>query len=246
MPVEEKHLDGKSIESRIERELRLCGVAEGSMAAALERLCECAGFLNEKMELGNGLKTDSSLWNYRAKLEAVAQAFASDGLTFEAYRDAALKQPSLFYRSPDTIASNITTLVNKFATEGLTTTQYIQAALKQPSLFTQSPDTIGRHIRWAKWLERFGVIKIKENYTQNANESGINPVLYWMLNNPKYFTIGSENYKLRFYYAKLLEKDASMGNLTCSRKKIETELENAFGTSKLDGLKKLYKEQRAA
>jgi hypothetical protein len=55
---------------------------------------------------------------------------------------SALKQPSLFYRSPASIQSNIDSVADHFRAEGLTLSLYLRAALRQPSLFSQSPATL--------------------------------------------------------------------------------------------------------
>ena len=65
----------------------------------------------------------------------------------------ALKGPSLFCLSPETIARNITGVVERFADDGLTRKEYVHSALKQPSLFYQSPETIARNITGV--VERF-------------------------------------------------------------------------------------------
>jgi hypothetical protein len=59
---------------------------------------------------------------------------------------AALKKQQLFYQSPETIAANITGVVDRFAGDGLTTRDYVRAALKQPPLFCQKPETIAANI----------------------------------------------------------------------------------------------------
>ncbi|MEM2713626.1 MAG: hypothetical protein QXS07_00305 [Candidatus Pacearchaeota archaeon] len=156
-----------------------------------------------------------------SNIRDLVRRFEPEGLTVKAYLKAALKHPSLFYQSPDTIESNIRNLVRRFEPEGLTTKAYLKAALKQPQLFCQSPDTIEQHIHFAQELEKRGVIKIPSKYGS---------VLEWLLANPKYMAYGSDHYRLKFYYAKLLDKSAALKNLTLSKKKVISELEQAFGS----------------
>ncbi|RLE46178.1 hypothetical protein DRJ22_02545, partial [Candidatus Woesearchaeota archaeon] len=157
-----------------------------------------------------------------------------------------LKQPQLFYQSPNTIHNNITQLTKKFQKQGLTTKQYLQAALKTPSLFSQSPKAIRRHIRWIQSLNYLGIIKISERYKAEAEKEGIEPALYWAINNPFYVSLGEDNFKLRWCYAKLLNKPAQLFNLTKSKRKIQQELEKVFNTYDVDELRKIYKEYKKA
>ncbi|MEM1535187.1 MAG: hypothetical protein QW199_00605 [Candidatus Pacearchaeota archaeon] len=151
----------------------------------------------------------------------LVRRFEPEGLTTKPYLKAALKRPQLFCLSPDTIESNIRNLVRRFEPEGLTTKAYLKAALKQPQLFCQSPDTIEQHIHFVQELEKRGVIKIPSKYGS---------VLEWLLANPKYMAYGSDHYRLKFYYAKLLDKPAALKNLKMPKKKVISELEQAFGS----------------
>ncbi|MEM2173643.1 MAG: hypothetical protein QXJ34_01420 [Candidatus Pacearchaeota archaeon] len=244
---------GYDLEARIAQALRECGLGE-------KEIKQVAGKIKTDVEFIDPIKADSSFWNFRSKLEKVIEAFSDEDLTYNEYLQAALKQPQLFCRSPDTIEfnirdlvrrfepeglttkpylkaalkrpqlfclspdtieSNIRNLVRRFEPEGLTTKAYLKAALKQPQLFCQSPDTIEQHIHFVQELEKRGVIKIPSKYGS---------VLEWLLANPKYMAYGSDHYRLKFYYAKLLDKPAALKNLKMPKKKVISELEQAFGS----------------
>ncbi|MEM1535115.1 MAG: hypothetical protein QW199_01085 [Candidatus Pacearchaeota archaeon] len=283
---------GYDLEARIAQALRECGLGE-------KEIKQVAGKIKTDVEFIDPIKADSSFWNFRSKLEKVIEAFSDEDLTYNEYLQAALKQPQLFCRSPDTIEFNIRDLVRRFEPEGLTTKPYLKAALKRPSLFYQSPDTIEfnirdlvrrfepeglttkaylkaalkepqlfcqspktiefnirdlvrrfepegltvkaylkaalkqpqlfclspdtieQHIHFVQELEKRGVIKIPSKYGS---------VLEWLLANQTYMTYGSDHYRLKFYYAKLLDKSAALKNLKMPKKKVISELEQAFGS----------------
>ncbi|MEM5772033.1 MAG: hypothetical protein QXO65_00770, partial [Candidatus Aenigmatarchaeota archaeon] len=178
-----------------------------------------------------------------SNIRNLVKKFEKEGLTVEKYLKVAYKQPQLFYQSPDTIESNIRNLVKKFENEGLTVEKYLKAACDQPSLFCQSPETIAQHIHFVQELEKRGVIKTPVKYGS---------ALEWLLKNPKYMTYGNDNYMLRFYYAKLLDKPATLENLTKSKKKVISELDKRFNILKvengevlidLDKLESLYEQK---
>ena len=72
--------------------------------------------------------------------------FAEHGLTLADYLRAAIKNRRLFGQVPETIQSNIESVVRHFAAEGLTLTDYLRAALQQPQLFSQTPATIQSNV----------------------------------------------------------------------------------------------------
>ena len=163
------------------------------------------------------------------KIRDLAKRFEKEGLTVDNYLKAALKQPPLFCRSSDAIERNIIDLVERFKEEGLTVENYLKAALKKPSLFCQSSKTISQHIRLAQFLVQANVIAIQ------------NDLLQWLIKKPSYLALGKDNFKLRFYYAKLLNKPTTLKNLTKPRKAIEAELEKEFGTFDIEKLREIYK-----
>ena len=73
--------------------------------------------------------------DFNHRIVSVASRFAAEWLDTASYLKAALKQPSLFTQSPETIEANIRGLVARFPEEGLDTASYLKAALKQPALF---------------------------------------------------------------------------------------------------------------
>ena len=74
-------------------------------------------------------------------------------LTLKEYLPCCIKQPSLFYQSPDAIVSNVIGVIDhkKLKDENgkpiLTLKEYLPVCIKQPSLLTLSPDTVAEHIR---------------------------------------------------------------------------------------------------
>ena len=72
---------------------------------------------------------------------------ANLGVSPKEWMKAALKQPSLFYQSPETINRNITESADLLGIEDKR--DYIKAALRAPSLFYQSPETVNTNIEEA-------------------------------------------------------------------------------------------------
>ena len=96
------------------------------------------------------LSKQSGFWDFRGKITATATRLGIDPKTY--IEKATLKQPSLFYRSPETIDENITRAADLLHIDKKA---YIkQASLKAPSLFYQSPETVDENItRAASLLE---------------------------------------------------------------------------------------------
>src|ERR1019366_1846928 len=57
---------------------------------------------------GSNCREDSATFDFEQKISAVVDKFAAEDLTVNDYLHAALKQPSLFLQSPETIPANIT------------------------------------------------------------------------------------------------------------------------------------------
>ncbi|MDR3126354.1 MAG: hypothetical protein LBT92_01855 [Rickettsiales bacterium] len=57
-------------------------------------------------------KKDSSIFDFCGKIQSTAERFKSEGLTISDYLKAAVKQPSLFYQSPETVAGHINMLID--------------------------------------------------------------------------------------------------------------------------------------
>ncbi|MEM5784497.1 MAG: hypothetical protein QXF15_02055 [Candidatus Aenigmatarchaeota archaeon] len=181
----------------------------------------------------------------------IAQALEECGLTEEQIQQVSkeiktnvsflsgIKEDSSFWNFKEKIEE----VVKKLENEGLTVEKYLEAACDQPPLFCQSPETIAQHIHFVQELEKRGVIKTPVKYGS---------ALEWLLKNPKYMTYGNDNYMLRFYYAKLLDKPATLENLTKSKKKVISELDKRFNILKvengevlidLDKLESLYEQK---
>src|SRR5947209_653541 len=126
---------------RIEQALRELPLSEEDIAQVAPQLAE--GFLLRDRKI---TKPDSSFFRFRDKIHAVVDRFRQYGLTLPDYLQAALKQPSLFTRSPATVVGNIKAVAYHFREHGLTLPDYLQAALKQPCLFSQAPVTITGNI----------------------------------------------------------------------------------------------------
>ena len=131
-------MNNKTLDQLITSALEECGLSPKEIAEVSPKIKEYAEFIDAK--------EDSTFWNFKQKIETLVKKFQEHGLTLEQYLQAALKQPPLFYQSPNTIYNNITQTVQKFQKQELTTKQYLQAALKRPQLFSQSPETIYNNI----------------------------------------------------------------------------------------------------
>jgi hypothetical protein len=116
--------DGSRL-ARIERALRELPLSEEQIATAAPALAD--DFL-----LRDGkVRDDSSLFDFRRKVTAVAEHFQEHGLTLPDYLHAAVNQPQLFYQSPATLIGNIEGVVSRFEPDGLTLPAYLRAAVKQ-------------------------------------------------------------------------------------------------------------------
>ena len=84
----------------------------------------------------------AATFDFKEKLDTLAETFQDYGFKRQDFVQAALRQPQLFYRNPQTTIQNVKDLVAMFAVEGLTVKPYIAAAMKQPSLLTLASDTV--------------------------------------------------------------------------------------------------------
>jgi hypothetical protein len=91
---------------------------------------------------GSFSNPDSTFFDFRHKIEAVAQRFAPYNLTLEDYLGAAISQPQLFCESPATIIANIEGVAGHFRGHSLRISLYLRTAISQPQLFCQPPPTI--------------------------------------------------------------------------------------------------------
>lgn len=129
--------DRPALHARIEQALRELPLDEADIATIADLMAD--------NPITRQMSPNSTIFDFRSKLNAVVEHFAPHGLTLRHYLQAAVRQPPLFYQSPDTVIANIEGVAAHFAPHGLTLPAYLQAALKQPSLFSRSSSVI-RHM----------------------------------------------------------------------------------------------------
>ena len=80
---------------------------------------------------------------YLDKPDLVKERFKENvdqfNISADEWKQAALKQPQLFYQSPETLNANIS---RSSELMGIDKNDFVKAALKQPQLFCQSPETL--------------------------------------------------------------------------------------------------------
>lgn len=140
---------------RIRQELDKLPLTEDQKSEVAPKILRHAAFLDTDgfADKSGALKPDSAFFGFAGKINDLVQRFREDGLTVPAFLQAALQQPALFGRAPETIAAHITGLVDRFAVDGLTQKAYLNAALKQPTLFAKSPETTASNIM--RMVDRF-------------------------------------------------------------------------------------------
>src|SRR5260370_1278698 len=144
------------IRASVEQALRELPLAETGIPEVTARLMDS----NILLRASASLKSDSSLFDFRGKLVAVTDHFASNGLTLTDYLRAATKHPPIFASSPATVIANIETVVSRFRRQGLTVRAYLRAPLRQPTLFTMAPAPVPVHAvpgylnRQSSWRRR--------------------------------------------------------------------------------------------
>jgi hypothetical protein len=129
--------NSNAILARIRQELGKLPLSEHEIAQTASRLAD--SFLLRERSITN---STSTFFDFRRKIHAVPEHFAPASLTLEDYLRAAVKQPPLFYLSPNTIIANVEGVARHFHDHGLTISHYLRTAVKQPQLFYQSPKTI--------------------------------------------------------------------------------------------------------
>ena len=207
----------------IAAQVRETGLAEKSVPFVVGKLTEHAEFL--------GAKPDplASLFAYRSKLSEVAERFGHVGLTYEDYRDAAARKPTLFYMSPTRVIDNLTGVVTRLQHWGLTEAAYIPAVMKQqPQLAYLSPETTEhKAVETVAGLQPYGMRgplfvkaalkRMQLLYQASATITGhghaifrmqereiITPhcdLLNFLVNSPDKLTLGQSNLQLRVVYA---------------------------------------------
>jgi len=126
-----------SVRARVEQALRELPLSEDDIATRAPQIAEGIGQLR-----GGRISTDSLFFDFRGKVTAIVQHFASDGLTLADYLRVTGKKPDLFAQSPATIRANVEGAVQRFAAQGLTRRNYLRAALRQPQLLQLAPATV--------------------------------------------------------------------------------------------------------
>lgn len=123
-------------EERIRSELSLLGVSDSEASRVtpiiigkIRQLTIQPGLASERF-----FSTDSAFFHFREKVQQVVSQFRADGLTEAAYLKAALKQPSLFTRSPVAISRHVEAVAKYLGEHGVSTAGYVSAALRVPSL----------------------------------------------------------------------------------------------------------------
>ena len=95
----------------------------------------------------NPIEAESSFFNFKAKAEANKAWFSLYGISSGDWAKAALKQPQLFYQSPETLRNNFEANVAWLFKHGVSAKEWAEAALKQPTLFYHSPETLQEHFK---------------------------------------------------------------------------------------------------
>jgi hypothetical protein len=128
---------------RIRQELDKLPLTDAQKEAILPALLRQAAFIDTKggRRPSGNLRTDSDLFDFARKMQAVVDHFPHGGLSVSDYLRAVLKQPQLFTQSSATIIAHIEAVTNHFRDQGLTIRDYLRAAVKHPALFVQSPPT---------------------------------------------------------------------------------------------------------
>jgi hypothetical protein len=162
----------------------------------------------------------------------VVERFASDGLNTRDYLKAALKQPSLFYQSPATIAANIAGVVERFASDGLTMRDYLNVAVQQPTLFYQAPRTVIGHVNMIIELHRQGLVTFPDEANNTHQRLALRPLFDFLLKNPIFFCLSDDNFTLREISARVTgEPPSGTGLLRRKRHQVESALAETLGHS---------------
>jgi hypothetical protein len=163
---------------RIREELDKLPLPEEQKAEVAPKILKLTNVLDTRAGRvdGGNLGEDSTVFDFQSKINGVVERFAAEGLTREDYLQAAVKNPSLFGMSPETVEGNIRGVVERFAAEGLTRQAYVKAAVRQPPLFYQDPETVEKNIRGV--VERFAAEGLtRQDYVKAAVK---NPSLFTM------------------------------------------------------------------
>jgi len=162
-------------------------------------------------------------------VEAVAGRFRDQGLSLEDYLRAALKQPSLFARSPTAIIAAVEAVAGRFRDQGLSLEDYLRAALKQPSLFTMAPATIVGHINLLMDMQLQGLVTFPSAAIARHRQPP-RSMFDWLVKNPVYLCLADDNFLLREIAAYATRTPrAGTALLTRHRHQVERDLAEALG-----------------
>lgn len=201
----------------------------GNITGVVEQLADAG--LNTRDYLSAAQKNPALFYQkpetIAGNMTGVVAQFATEGLTLRHYLSAALKHPQLFSVPPATVSSNILGVTDHFAADGLPTRDYLRAALKQPQLFSQSPATIIGHVNMIIDLQRQGLVSFKD---EAQPDQPLRPLFAFLVNNPKFFSLASENYTVReisAHYSGYRPNGSSL--FWRPRHQVESELTEALG-----------------
>ena len=157
---------------------------------------------------------NSPLFNYRERIDTAATLL---GITFEQYKNAAVRQPQLFRVAPEKANENIERTAELL---GIQKNVFIQSALQRPQLFYLDPETIAGHATLMHQIEDEGFVP-----------RGVQK-LY--LGRPILLTLADDNFELRLEFARhtgIGQGDRAPNNmiLTESRKRIQENFLLALG-----------------
>ncbi|MFI3241056.1 MAG: hypothetical protein R3Y43_00645 [Alphaproteobacteria bacterium] len=134
---------------------------------------EKTDFIFKRVLTGN----NENIYAFDKKINGLFLNFKNYGIKYEDVVNAAIKQPQLFYQSPDTIKNNVWGVIEKFEEEKLSSKGYVKVAFEKPQLLCFSSETIERNIRGvAQKFEKNGLTTKK--YLSFALK---NPQLFHML-----------------------------------------------------------------
>ena len=142
---------------------------------------------------------ESSFFDFESKIKLSSHLIGCD---ITAFVKAALKNPSLFYQSPETLNGNVEQSATLF---GIEKPVFVKAALKNPSLFCQSPETLLRNFRLIKKASDQGYIKTEGDILDDA------------LKKPTSFCYAPANSYLRMIEARISNKQMKLSTFFAGR-----------------------------
>jgi hypothetical protein len=164
----------------------------------------------------------------QSNIEGVVDHFREHGLTLRVYLRAALLRPTLFTQSPATLTANIESVTGHFRDLGLKLPDYLRAAVKQPQLFYQTPATIIGNVNLLIALQREGLVIFNKD-SEAHSQQPLRPLFDFLIANPAYFCLATDNYALREIYAHTTgDRPAGQGLVRRPRHQVESQLTQAL------------------